>query len=411
MRKDYNMKGGKFIRCELLNPGDVILSCGNEKHSKAIARMTKGPYSHACFALTATYRFESLMDGIGFSYREIDRAEYHPSEGHRLLEDVSDFRRITVYRHPSITGKELERVKEQLPEILQQFFGLQYPKLLKLAQASSNSPNIRRFLSVLLDMIDKISGHHPIVPGPFCSQLIALVFEMLNLNKPLFPSKRASDTVNPNDLAHSNLQEIPNILCEVDETSHENPQLAKEINEMNPSLSREQLLSPLVTGKVLLKLFEDLYSKHDHTALRENLKPEVKRLAQRILEIVKTTIGDMLDRHQPHDEHDLNEKLGALLRSHESELHSEHPTASFACASVVPDHVHKKIDLLIKAKYLRDSTSSSKATEGIASDLTKYPKNSFILFIVYDPQHRIRNDGVFTREIEEKGRNWVVIIR
>lgn len=243
-----------FLRCELLQPGDVILSRGYHKYSKAISKVTKGPYSHACLALTSTYRFESLVKGIGFSYREIKRAEYHHGEGYRLLEDVSEYIKIAVYRHPSIVGKELSRVREKLPEILKPFHGLQFPELRALAKASSNSPTIRRFLSGLLGILDKVRGNHPIVPGPFCSQLVSLVFDMLHLDTPLFSSKRASDTVNPNDLTHSNLQEVPDILCEMDESSQENPKLAREINEMNPHVPIE----PLTNAKIIIKLLEDL---------------------------------------------------------------------------------------------------------------------------------------------------------
>ena len=68
-------------------------------------------------------------------------------------------------------------------------------------------------------------------------------------------------------------------------------------------------------------------------------------------------------------------------------------------------------DLLIEAKYLRGRTSPSKANEGIAADLTKYPATSFVVFVVYDPSHGIDNDSVFRSDIESKGRNRVMIIR
>jgi hypothetical protein len=101
--------------------------------------------------------------------------------------------------------------------------------------------------------------------------------------------------------------------------------------------------------------------------------------------------------------------LGALLRTHVSRIRSEHPTTSFACAQVIPDHLD--VDLLIEAKYIRGKTSPSKATEGIAADLTKYPPKKFILFVIYDPQHMIPSDQTFLADIESKGRNRVLIIR
>ena len=119
----------------------------------------------------------------------------------------------------------------------------------------------------------------------------------------------------------------------------------------------------------------------------------------------------MFARERPKNEPDLNAKLGALLRTHQESLRSEHPTTSFACSSVVPDHLHPTFDFLIEAKYIRASTAPSRASEGIAADLTKYPANAFILFVVYDPEHRIPSDDVFRVEIENKRRNRVLILR
>lgn len=164
-------------------------------------------------------------------------------------------------------------------------------------------------------------------------------------------------------------------------------------------------------------LHEDVFQQIDPRSLlgmisaREYLRPEVARLAETIASVIAPAIGDMFARTKPKDEPDLNAKLGSLLRSHEEDIRSEHPTTSFACAQVVPDHVHPGADLLIEAKYIRDGTPPSKATEGIAADLTKYPAGTFILFVIYDPQHMIRSDNTFRTDIESKGRNKVLIIR
>jgi len=142
---------------------------------------------------------------------------------------------------------------------------------------------------------------------------------------------------------------------------------------------------------------------------REYLKPELIRLAETLSAIIGPAIGEMFAENKPKDEPDLNKKLGALLRTHNDRIRSEHPTASFACAQVVPDHLDA--DLLIEAKYIRGKTSPSKATEGIAADLTKYPTDKFILFVIYDPQHKIASDKIYCSDIESKGRNKVLIIR
>jgi len=146
-------------------------------------------------------------------------------------------------------------------------------------------------------------------------------------------------------------------------------------------------------------------------AVREYLKPEAVRLAESIARILQAALPEMFARERPKDEPDLNAKLGALLRTHETSLRSEHPTTVFACASVVPDHLLAEAGLLIEAKYIRAGTTPSKASEGIAADLTKYPPEAFILFAVYDPEHRIVSEDSFQRDIENKGRNRVLILR
>lgn len=171
------------------------------------------------------------------------------------------------------------------------------------------------------------------------------------------------------------------------------------------ALSRMRSLHDDVFGQI------DSHSLLGMVSSREYLKPEASLLAETIAGVIGPAIGDMFARAKPKDEPDLNAKIGALLRTHDKRIRSEHPTTSFACAQVVPDHLRLDADLLIEAKYIRGGTSPSKASEGIAADLTKYPPNAFILFVVYDPQHRIPTDDTFRADIESKGRNRVLIIR
>jgi hypothetical protein len=143
---------------------------------------------------------------------------------------------------------------------------------------------------------------------------------------------------------------------------------------------------------------------------RDYLKTPFLRLSNRIA-VILSNVGDMFATNKPKNEDDLNEKIGVLLRTHENDFRSEYPTVSFACSRVIPDHEWENADILVEAKYIRDNTTPSVATEGIAADLTKYPGNKFILFLVYDPQHKIKCDAVFCKDIEAKGRNKVVLVR
>ena len=144
---------------------------------------------------------------------------------------------------------------------------------------------------------------------------------------------------------------------------------------------------------------------------REYLKEETERLVEALEPVIKIGVTEMFAKNRPKNEPDLNEKVGALLRTHHKKFRSEYPATSFACAKVIPDHENIKTNILIEAKYIRNKTTPSVATEGIAADLTKYPKNKYIIFIVYDPDHRIPSDEVFKTDIESKGRNRVLVIR
>lgn len=144
---------------------------------------------------------------------------------------------------------------------------------------------------------------------------------------------------------------------------------------------------------------------------REYLKEDTIRLADALEPVITQGVTEMFAKNRPKNENDLNEKVGALLRTHDSKFRSEYPTTYFACARVIVDHENISANILIEAKYIRNKTTPSVATEGIAADLTKYPKNKFIIFVVYDPNHKIPSDEVFRTEIEANGRNRVLIIR
>lgn len=143
---------------------------------------------------------------------------------------------------------------------------------------------------------------------------------------------------------------------------------------------------------------------------REYLKEDIVRLADALEPVIIRGIGEMFIKNRPKNEPDLNEKLGALLRTHDSKFRSEYPTTSFACAKVIPDHQLPDTDVLIEAKYIRTNTTPSVATEGISADLTKH-QDKYTLFAVYDPDHKIPSDEIFKSDIESRGRNRVLVIR
>jgi len=143
----------------------------------------------------------------------------------------------------------------------------------------------------------------------------------------------------------------------------------------------------------------------------EHLRPPVELLAERICTDLARTLPIAFKKNQPKDENDLNDKIQAYLDPKAQEFEREYPVLKFGLAKVTPDHSLSSLDLLIEVKFVRDKTTPSKASEGIAADLTKYPKDSFKLFIVYDPHRAIIDDSSFARAFEEKGLCKVHMIR
>jgi len=145
----------------------------------------------------------------------------------------------------------------------------------------------------------------------------------------------------------------------------------------------------------------------------EHLKSPLTRFVDDVSEKLKQSIPIIFQRNPPKDENDFNDKVSGILATGQQKLEREHPSIPFALAKAVPDHSFKKNQVLIESKYIRKSTTPSKATEGIAADLTKYPIENHILFVIYDPYRSIANDEEFRQGFEEKrpGKCHVLIIR
>lgn len=162
---------------------------------------------------------------------------------------------------------------------------------------------------------------------------------------------------------------------------------------------------------------DDLYSALPRDSLlglisdREYLKDPVSLLVDRLCELIGPAIGTMFGANPPKNETDLNTKIGGLLKSHEIDLRREHPAVSFAGGRTIPDHGNDTSDILIEAKYVRGTTTPSKVSDGIASDVTKYPQDRHILFVVYDPQRIIKDDLIFKADFESRGRCTVLVVR
>lgn len=162
---------------------------------------------------------------------------------------------------------------------------------------------------------------------------------------------------------------------------------------------------------------ENLYEDLEEDSLlqiisdREYLKSPIQRLLASLRDLLSSYVPKMFVTTPPADEPDLNEKINALLESNQMGLKREHPIVTFAAAGVRPDHGSDTMDVLIESKYVRKGTPPSRASDGMAADLTKYPQESHILFLVYDPDRAIREEEEFKNDFESLGRCTVLILR
>lgn len=176
-------------------------------------------------------------------------------------------------------------------------------------------------------------------------------------------------------------------------------------------------------GEQIETALERMRSKHDKPfkqipngsflkiiANKDYLKPPVELLVQEICGKLQKSLPIAYEKgNKPKDEKSLNSMINALIGKDEENYNREYPSVRFASTNTIPDH--SLDDLFIEAKYLRGKTTPSKATEGIAADLTKYPANKHKLFIVYDPDRSISDDERFKNDFHAKGRCTIFIIR
>lgn len=136
-------------------------------------------------------------------------------------------------------------------------------------------------------------------------------------------------------------------------------------------------------------------------------------LAADIAQMLSTAIPIALANTTPDHENALNDQIQALLKRDQETYEREYPAVRFSFATVVPDHFSTAadVDLFIEAKYLRKKMSPSGITDQIAADLMKYPDGAYKLFVIYDPERRIKDDTRFKRDFEQRSNCTISIIR
>lgn len=128
------------------------------------------------------------------------------------------------------------------------------------------------------------------------------------------------------------------------------------------------------------------------------------QLAEKIISKLESSIPKTFQKNKPKNENDFNDKVEGLIDSEKYDYEREFPSIKFALCKTIPDHSILHNDLLIESKYLRGKISPSSITDEISSDILKYNKNTvnkYILFVIYDPERKIKDDQKFCNEFSD----------
>lgn len=201
---------GYFVRCDLLQAGDVLLtkSIGgtwkDRRISDAIADLTEGTYSHAAIwlpvaepSLSDTLLLVESEDlGVGLTFLPSGHVEISTGErefGYFLL----GVKEAAIFRHPALASLEAGRLFQATRQLQEKEFHLPYSKLERLAGALGRFRLLRPQIAFVLRWIDR--GDPRLVFGTFCSELVAKYFEILGV--PLFDPPKKPEQWSPNDLS------------------------------------------------------------------------------------------------------------------------------------------------------------------------------------------------------------------
>jgi hypothetical protein len=145
---------------------------------------------------------------------------------------------------------------------------------------------------------------------------------------------------------------------------------------------------------------------------KEHLISSWKRLANRICELLSAGIPIACQTHKPTGEPHLQELCDGILAAHVRELVREFPFMRWSSSLTKPDWSTEGLLLWVELKYARAKRDIRAITEDIAADITKYGDNQRrTLFVIYDPEHVIIDEGTFSEPIRMRPTMEVTFIR
>jgi hypothetical protein len=219
-----------LLRADMIEPGDVLLTYLGGSSSKIVANLSSGEFSHAALLVNSRVMFESDYGGIDL--KPIKRLGIGTIAG--VWSDLGRLpaapKRLAVYRHPGLKKLPAGAFAEALWAELRHSCGRDYADMHRLVMLAKPpdwlmpldrlqlAAQLKQMIAATLKHYDrvvdavKLYGGRPLarkIPGPFCSELVARVYERMGLA--LFPDRRPTWQISPNDLAKSNLVPVEGI--------------------------------------------------------------------------------------------------------------------------------------------------------------------------------------------------------
>lgn len=144
---------------------------------------------------------------------------------------------------------------------------------------------------------------------------------------------------------------------------------------------------------------------------KEYLDNPALLLSQNLCHILSDSIPLAFQSSKPDSERVIQDHIEAIINRHTPSLKREFPYVSFSLGWTVPDFSMAGPCIYVEVKYARGKTSPSKVNKEISEDFTKYPDNSFLLIVIYDPERKIKDDYAFQSDFLEKRDCLFCIIR
>ncbi len=240
----------KYLRIDLLQPGDIILTRGNCLKSKIINSLGS-KYTHASFVVSPLLRFEASLKGLFYSPANVNRI-FENYDSYVFLEDVSKYQEISVIRHnlqfPFYKPREYNLSTFQRRLTLNHIVdsiklnGFEYPslKIFKDFVKQSESSTIKKWL---YNLALSTQDNEIINSGYYCSQLVLKLYDNIKFF-PVGNKETYLNVVTPDDLLKFNFTKMKSIVVNnTDEFEGEyfDKNLVSDINKIPKFISNSVL--------------------------------------------------------------------------------------------------------------------------------------------------------------------------